>query len=140
MNLINRCNRSVPHIEVVSIAIDVLINIARVNSTKDYLAGVPNLVHDLFQIMMVYRDHGGTIFSKICALLHILSKTATQTRAELLLPQNKQRLLDHQTRISTKQKHKEQSQKRRTCGAGGTMLPPAPLKKSTANASVLLDG
>ena len=56
------------------------------------------------------------------------------------MPQNKQRLLDHQTRISTKQKHKEQSQKRRTCGAGGTMLPPAPLKKSTANASVLLDG
>ena len=53
---------------------DVFLNIARVSSTKDTVAQVPNLIPDLFQIMVVYRDAGGTIFNKICALMQILSK------------------------------------------------------------------
>ena len=59
--------------QVVSISLDVLINIARVDSTKDFVSAIPNLVPDMFQIMVVFRDAGGTIFSKICALLQILS-------------------------------------------------------------------
>lgn len=34
LNLINRCNRSVPHMEVVTISLDVLLNISRVTSTR----------------------------------------------------------------------------------------------------------
>ena len=43
---------------------------------------------------------------------------------------NKRKLLDHQTRISTKQKLKEQSQKRRSYNVGA-MPPPVLHKKST---------
>ena len=61
-------------VQVVTIAMDVFINIARVSSTRDTVPQVPNLIPDLFQVMLIYRDAGGAIFNKICALLQILSK------------------------------------------------------------------
>jgi hypothetical protein len=73
VSLMNRCNRSFPHMEVVSTTLDVLINIGRVQSTRESLATVPRLLPDLFQAMLVFKDSSPQIFGKACALLQLLS-------------------------------------------------------------------
>jgi len=133
LNLINRCNRSVPHMEVVTISLDVLLNISRVTSTRENVCCIPNLVPDLFQIMVVYRDAGGSIFCKVCALLQILCKIP-QINTDLIKPLNKKKLVDHQTRISTKQRLKEDSQKRRSFNVGA--MPPPRKPGAVGNTSI----
>ena len=51
-------------------------------------------------------------------------------------PVNQKKLSDHQTRISTKQKHKEESQKRRSFNVGA-MPPPARKPGMPANLSMM---
>ena len=41
--------------------------------TRDQVASVPNLLSDLFQTMLVYRDSSPEIFPKCCAVLQFLS-------------------------------------------------------------------
>ena len=60
-------------LQVVSTTLDILINVSRVESTRDLVAAVPNLVSDIFQTMLVYRDSSAAIFCKCCALLQLLS-------------------------------------------------------------------
>ena len=55
-----------------------------------------------------------------------------QTKAELIKPVNMRKLLDHQTRISTKQKLKEQNQKRRSFNPGA-MPPPMQQRRPSAS-------
>ena len=64
-------------IQVVSTTLDILINIGRVSMTRDHLASVPNLLSDIFQTMLVYRDSSAEIFCKCCALLQLLSASST---------------------------------------------------------------
>ena len=64
-------------LQVVSTTLDILINVARVDQTRDHVANVPNLVSDIFQTMLVYRDSSSEIFCKCCALLQLLSASAT---------------------------------------------------------------
>ena len=59
--------------KVVSTILDILLNVARVDLTREEVAIIPNLLADLFQTMLVYRDSGPEIFSKSCALLQVLS-------------------------------------------------------------------
>ena len=73
VSLMNRCNRSFPHMEVVSTTLDVLINIGRVESTRESLAEVPRLLADLFQTMLVFKDNSPPIFGKACALIQLLA-------------------------------------------------------------------
>ena len=61
--------------QVVSTIVDILLNVSRVVLTRESVAIVPNLLADLFQTMLVYRDTGAEIFSKCCALLQVLSVT-----------------------------------------------------------------
>ena len=53
-----------------------------------------------------------------------------QVRTELLSSTNLKKLQDHQTRINSRQKHKEQSQKRRSYNSGAA-IPTAQLAQSS---------
>ena len=44
------------------------MNVARVVLSREAVAAVPNLLPDMFQTILVYRDYGPKIFSKCCAL------------------------------------------------------------------------
>ena len=63
-------------LQVVSTIVDILLNVSRVVLTREAVAVVPNLLPDMFQTMLVYRDTGAEIFSKCCALLQVLSITS----------------------------------------------------------------
>ena len=56
-----------------STILDILLNVARVVLSREAVAEVPNLLPDMFQTMLVYRDSGPEIFSKCCALFQVLS-------------------------------------------------------------------
>ena len=56
-----------------STILDILLNVARVVLSREAVSEVPNLLPDMFQTMLVYRDSGPEIFSKCCALFQVLS-------------------------------------------------------------------
>jgi abnormal spindle-like microcephaly-associated protein len=73
VSLMKSCNRSAPSMEVISTTLDILINIGRVERTRDALAAVPRLLPDMLMIMQVFKDINRQIFGKVCALLQLLS-------------------------------------------------------------------
>merc|ERR1712058_119620 len=99
----------------------ILINIGRVVMTRVHVAKIPNLVADVFQTMLVYRDSSSEIFCKCCALLQILT-AETIMKDQLLTSNSKKKLNDYMTIVSKKKKLKEENQKRRSIN----VLPPAP--------------
>nr|XP_023650446.1 abnormal spindle-like microcephaly-associated protein [Paramormyrops kingsleyae] len=78
--LIRSCNRSVPCMEVISYAIQVLLNLSKYDKTTEAVYGVENSVETLLELLQIYRekagdkvaDKGGSIFTKTCFLLTIL--------------------------------------------------------------------
>ena len=68
--------------QVVSITLDILINISRVAATRETLVQVPTILADIFQTMLVYRDSSPEIFSKCCAVLQNLSASQTVSQTE----------------------------------------------------------
>ena len=59
--------------QVVSTTLDILLNLARVSETRNAVASVQDLLPDLLQAMLVYRDNGKDIFPKCCAVLQTLA-------------------------------------------------------------------
>ena len=62
--------------QVVSTTLDILLNLARVKETRSAVASVQDLLPDLLQAMLVYRDNGKDIFPKCCAVLQTLADCA----------------------------------------------------------------
>ena len=58
---------------MVSTTLDILLNLARVKETRGAVASVQDLLPDLLQAMLVYRDNGKDIFPKCCAVLQTLA-------------------------------------------------------------------
>ena len=58
---------------MVSTTLDILLNLARVDETRSAVASVQELLPDLLQAMLVYRDNGKDIFPKCCAVLQTLA-------------------------------------------------------------------
>ena len=58
---------------MVSTTLDILLNLARVKETRSAVASVQDLLPDLLQAMLVYRDNGKDIFPKCCAVLQTLA-------------------------------------------------------------------
>ena len=58
---------------MVSTTLDILLNLARLEETRDAVANVVDLLPDLLQAMLVYRDNGKDIFPKCCAVLQTLA-------------------------------------------------------------------
>uniref|UniRef100_A0A8C9R525 Abnormal spindle-like microcephaly-associated protein ASH domain-containing protein n=1 Tax=Scleropages formosus TaxID=113540 RepID=A0A8C9R525_SCLFO len=78
--LIRSCNRSVPCMEVITYAIQVLLNLSKYEKTTEAVYGVEDSVETLLDLLQIYRekagdkvaDKGGSIFTKTCFLLIIL--------------------------------------------------------------------
>lgn len=90
--LIRSCNRSIPCMEVIKYSIQVLLNLSKYEKTTQAVYAVENSVDTLTELMQTYRekagdkvaDKGGSIFTKTCCLLAILSldtKRALEIRA-----------------------------------------------------------
>merc|ERR1711892_82494 len=100
-----RCNRSVPHMEVVSTILDILLNVARV-----------------VQTMLVYRDTGAEIFSKCCALLQVMS-VSPLVGGLLAQSENAKKLTGYEMIVTKKRKLKDENQRRRSFNVSTLPVP-----------------
>lgn len=122
VSLMTRCNRSVPHMEVVSTILDILLNVARVVLSREAVSEIPNLLTDMFQTMLVYRDSGPEIFSKCCALLQVLSLCSVVGR-QLAEGENAKKLASFESVVSKKKKLKDENQRRRSLNVSSLPIP-----------------
>ncbi|XP_061235287.1 abnormal spindle-like microcephaly-associated protein isoform X1 [Neopsephotus bourkii] len=80
--LIRSCNRSVPCMDVIRYSVQVLLNVSKHEKTTHAVYEVENSVDTLLDLLQMYRgkagdkisEKGGSIFTKTCCLLAILSK------------------------------------------------------------------
>lgn len=78
--LIRSCNRSVPCMEVVSYAVQVLLHVAKYERTAAAVSAVDGCVDTLLGLLRTYRekpgdrlaDKSGSIFTRTCCLLAVL--------------------------------------------------------------------
>ncbi|XP_051551032.1 abnormal spindle-like microcephaly-associated protein homolog isoform X3 [Myxocyprinus asiaticus] len=78
--LIRSCNRSVPSMEIITLSIQILLNLSKYNRTIDAVYDVNGSVETLLDLLQIYRekagdkvaDKGGSIFTKACFLLVLL--------------------------------------------------------------------
>ncbi|XP_021053288.1 abnormal spindle-like microcephaly-associated protein [Mus pahari] len=81
--VIRSCNRSVPCMEVVGYAVQVLLNVAKYDKTISAIYKAENCVDTLLELLQVYREKPGdrvaeksaSIFTRTCCLLAVLLKT-----------------------------------------------------------------
>uniref|UniRef100_A0A8C8YKI1 Assembly factor for spindle microtubules n=1 Tax=Prolemur simus TaxID=1328070 RepID=A0A8C8YKI1_PROSS len=84
--LMRSCNRSVPCMEVIRHAVQVLLNVAKYEKTTSAVYDEEHCVDTLLELLQMYRekpgdkvaDKGGSIFTKTCCLLAILLKTTNR--------------------------------------------------------------
>ncbi|NWH90238.1 ASPM protein, partial [Aegithalos caudatus] len=80
--LIRSCNRSVPCMDVIRYSVQVLLNVSKYEKTTRAVYEAENSVDTLLDLLQMYRgkagdkvsEKGGSIFTKTCCLLAILSK------------------------------------------------------------------
>ncbi|XP_068930575.1 abnormal spindle-like microcephaly-associated protein isoform X1 [Petaurus breviceps papuanus] len=82
--LILSCNRSIPCMEIITYAVQVLLNVAKYEKTAPAVYEIENCIDTLLELLQTYREKsgdkvagkGGSIFTKTCCLLAILLKTS----------------------------------------------------------------
>ncbi|NWX58243.1 ASPM protein, partial [Promerops cafer] len=80
--LIRSCNRSVPCMDVIRYSVQVLLNVSKYEKTTRAVYEAENSIDTLLDLLQMYRgkagdkvsEKGGSIFTKTCCLLAILSK------------------------------------------------------------------
>nr|AAY46815.1 abnormal spindle-like microcephaly associated splice variant 2 [Homo sapiens] len=89
--LIRSCNRSIPCMEVIRYAVQVLLNVSKYEKTTSAVYDVENCIDILLELLQIYRekpgnkvaDKGGSIFTKTCCLLAILLKTTNRASVSI---------------------------------------------------------
>ena len=84
MDLVTRCNRSLPHMEVVSSICEIMISLAECQDTRDFVSNDsgpdglgPLVLRTGLEIMRIYKEKNQlAIFSKLCAFLWKMSHNA----------------------------------------------------------------
>ncbi|NXL31090.1 ASPM protein, partial [Glaucidium brasilianum] len=92
--LIRSCNRSVPCMDVIRYSVQVLLNVSKYERTTQAVYEVENSIDTLLDLLQMYRakagdkisEKGGSIFTKTCCLLAILSKDSKRALEILSLP------------------------------------------------------
>ncbi|NWR28219.1 ASPM protein, partial [Tachuris rubrigastra] len=80
--LIRCCNRSVPCMDVIRYSVQVLLNVSKYERTTQAVYEAENSIDTLLDLLQMYRgkagdkvsEKGGSIFTKTCCLLAIISK------------------------------------------------------------------
>uniref|UniRef100_A0A663LKM6 Calponin-homology (CH) domain-containing protein n=1 Tax=Athene cunicularia TaxID=194338 RepID=A0A663LKM6_ATHCN len=89
--LIRSCNRSVPCMDVIRYSVQVLLNVSKYERTTQAVYEVENSIDTLLDLLQMYRgkagdkisEKGGSIFTKTCCLLAILSKDSKRALVRL---------------------------------------------------------
>ncbi|XP_009998238.1 PREDICTED: abnormal spindle-like microcephaly-associated protein [Chaetura pelagica] len=92
--LIRSCNRSVPCMDVIRYSVQVLLNVSKYEKTTQAVYEVENSIDTLLDLLQMYRgkagdkisEKGGSIFTKTCCLLAILSKDSKRALEIRSLP------------------------------------------------------
>ncbi|KAK3561777.1 hypothetical protein QTP86_014201, partial [Hemibagrus guttatus] len=139
--LIRSCNRSVPSMEIIALAIRVLLNLSKYNKTIDAVYDVEDSVETLLDLLQMYRekagdkvaDKGGSIFTKACFLLVILVQDEERALGVKQLPRATDRICRIYKLMLQKCKIDAQRTKinqRMNMSLNGSFLPQATPQKS----------
>uniref|UniRef100_A0A8D0FMK9 Calponin-homology (CH) domain-containing protein n=1 Tax=Strix occidentalis caurina TaxID=311401 RepID=A0A8D0FMK9_STROC len=140
--LIRSCNRSVPCMDVIRYSVQVLLNVSKYERTTQAVYEVENSIDTLLDLLQMYRgkagdkisEKGGSIFTKTCCLLAILSKDSKRASVRLKSVTCIQSLYKF-----TARKHKMDAertlvkQKTNTFLSGTSFVPVTPLRIKTVS-------
>ncbi|KAJ7986238.1 hypothetical protein DPEC_G00337880 [Dallia pectoralis] len=139
--LIRSCNRSVPCMEVITYAVQVLLNLSKYDQTTEAVYAVENSVDTLLDLLQIYREKagdkvaykGGCIFTKTCLLLVILLQDKRRALEMRKLPKAVERL--HSICRLTARKHKMEAERtvvkqKMNASINGSFVVPATPRKS----------
>ncbi|XP_055966704.1 abnormal spindle-like microcephaly-associated protein [Sorex fumeus] len=136
--LIRSCNRSVPCMEVIRYAVQVLLNVAKYEKTTSTIYAAENCIDTLLDLLQMYRekpgdrasDKGGSIFTKTCCLLAVLLKTTN--RASDVRSRGKVVDRIYSVYKLTARKHKMNMErilvKQKNCSLNITLIPETPVR------------
>eukprot|EP00095_Tigriopus_kingsejongensis_P001740 maker-scaffold1923_size24897-snap-gene-0.7 protein:Tk01740 transcript:maker-scaffold1923_size24897-snap-gene-0.7-mRNA-1 annotation:"abnormal spindle-like microcephaly-associated protein homolog" len=106
LNLLRRCNRSIPHMDIISTILDVFINLAKYEPSRMVLLeAADDVLETLIEVLVIYRDKSVDIYTKTFALLWLLA-SSNRVKKILTLPLNAKKLLEshkHYHRLHNKQ-------------------------------------
>ncbi|KAK1805996.1 hypothetical protein P4O66_013042, partial [Electrophorus voltai] len=148
--LIRSCNRSVPSMEIITLAIQVLLNLSKYNKTIDTVYEVEDSVDTLLDLLQIYRekagdkvaDKGGSIFTKACFLLVILVQDEGRAMGVRTLPRASDRICSIYRLTMRKYKMDAQRTKvkqKMNVSLNGSFLPQATPQKSKSVARFVPD-
>ncbi|XP_050415465.2 abnormal spindle-like microcephaly-associated protein homolog [Patella vulgata] len=78
--LMRSLNRSLPHMDVIKYSINILLNLAKYDKTRDYVYNVKDSISNLLELLTIYREKGH-IFTKTCTLIGILALDSHRRQA-----------------------------------------------------------
>ncbi|NXD14361.1 ASPM protein, partial [Nothocercus nigrocapillus] len=143
--LIRSCNRSVPCMDVIRYSIQVLLNVSKYEKTTQAVYEVENSIDTLLDLLQMYRgkagdkisEKGGSIFTKTCCLLAILSKDSKRALEIRSLPravtciQSLYKLTARKHRMDAERTLVKQ--KTNTCVSGTPFVPVTPVRTKTVS-------
>ncbi|NXI16519.1 ASPM protein, partial [Irena cyanogastra] len=143
--LIRRCNRSVPCMDVIRYSVQVLLNVSKYERTTQAVYEAENSIDTLLDLLQMYRgkagdkvsEKGGSIFTKTCCLLAILSKDSKRALEIRGMPrtvsciQSLYRLTARKHRMDAERTLVKQ--KTNTALGGSSSVPVTPLRIKTVS-------
>lgn len=76
--VIKKCNRSLPHLEVIKNSLSILYNVAKFSSVYRAVYEEPDSINTLVELLVNFRDKS-FVFSKTCCLLVVLCRDSSIT-------------------------------------------------------------
>jgi len=117
LDLIQRCNRSVPHMVVVSSSLDILINLAKYDKARSVMCEASSAIKvatTITDLVVIYRDKSSEIFTKGCSILWTLTVTAQSFKKVLHSSVIEKKLSDvHCFHLKKHQRHEEDERVKR---------------------------
>ncbi|NXB74716.1 ASPM protein, partial [Donacobius atricapilla] len=143
--LIRSCNRSVPCMDVIRYSVQVLLNLSKYERTTRAVYEAENSIDTLLDLLQMYRgkagdkvsEKGGSIFTKTCCLLAILSKDSKRALEIRGMPrtvsciQSLYKLTVRKHRMDAERTLVKQ--KTNTALGGGSSVPVTPLRIKTVS-------
>ncbi|NXS85429.1 ASPM protein, partial [Erpornis zantholeuca] len=143
--LIRSCNRSVPCMDVIRYSVQVLLNVSKYERTTRAVYEAENSIDTLLDLLQMYRgkagdkvsEKGGSIFTKTCCLLAILSKDSKRALEIRGMPRTVSCI--QSLYKLTAQKHRMDAertlvkQKANTALCGSSSVPVTPLRIKTVS-------
>uniref|UniRef100_A0A8C3JF02 Calponin-homology (CH) domain-containing protein n=1 Tax=Calidris pygmaea TaxID=425635 RepID=A0A8C3JF02_9CHAR len=139
--LIRSCNRSVPCMDVIRYSVQVLLNVSKYERTTQAVYEAENSIDTLLDLLQIYRgkagdkisEKGGSIFTKTCCLLAILSKDSKRALVRLKTVtciQSLYKLTAHKHKVDAERTLAKQ---RTNTLSGTSFVPVTPLRIKTVS-------